>query len=165
MKLYFGKSSIFLYWILSLLLSSYWPDDMMALWFFLETSGISSGQYSQPAVFPVHLLWLTTALLTTHSGPGSVIGTPHDYLIWYPQKPQILLLFPFCRKRNWGLEIGILAMPLLLKILETFNFLKGLFSCGGTKTFIQLESLPLRERVFSLPPHNLSLPSLQLLYF
>lgn len=41
-------------------------------------------------------------------------------------------------------------MPLLLNVLETYHFFKSLFSCKGTTTSIQLESLPLRERGSSL---------------
>lgn len=68
----------------------------------------------------------------------------------------------FYRKRNWGLEIGILAMLCLLNSLETLNILKNLFSRRGTKISLQLESLPLRERglslflCFSLPPFPVS---------
>lgn len=37
-------------------------------------------------------------------------------------------------------------MLLLLNVLETYHFFESLFSCTGTTTSIQLESLPLRER-------------------
>lgn len=122
------------YFFIESCLCCYCLIGQMRWWFcdsFLEHPVSSQALFPTPSV-PSSLI--TTDNFTCHSHWARQCRLAPPCIIYWRS---ILLLSPFCRKRNWGLEIRTLAMPLLQNVLEIFHSLEGLFSCRRSKSSIQ----------------------------